>query len=490
MSKMKSTEASLFVIVALVLSAFLIFFEVVQLQHLSFSDPIVKKNLLLLFFVIGLTVYAGFTNSFSKAFVLFYPLLFELDRSLVFVSDYLVVSRDLKSTSINLIDVVLFALFIIFLDFKKIASFFRFKPVYYYNWFVLVGIATIFWAFSPNAAIAYIPTIILLPVSYYVFSRLFEFSEKNIFYISIGLLGSALFSIIFVWPSYFGIQWFNFLLSSNADKTGGGGSQVRAGGIIARAATAILLAGLIPYVYNFGIYYFRKYRRYVHAIGVLLVLTLVLTLNRMHFAATCFCIGLLLWVAIRQKVVQARIGYVLIAGVLFLGTVVYVISLNGNSYEETLDRSTWNGRIEQYSAAWANLKYSSGLGVGMNNFLVSPISANLLGATGATNGAFESGNTVHDDYLRVLCEYGIIGLIFYLLFFSTFFKIKTVSSNAQALVRGAKISILSFGIIGLSSPALNHNSALILIGIYLAVIKYYKDKPMTDKFVNLTKKFN
>ena len=45
-------------------------------------------------------------------------------------------------------------------------------------------------------------------------------------------------------------------------------------------------------------------------------------------------------------------------------------------------------------------------------------------------------------------------------------------------------------IIGISSPALNHNSALILIGIYLAIIKYYSSKPSGEKFINLTNKFN
>jgi O-antigen ligase len=486
---MKNSESSLFVVITLIFSIFLVFFEVIQLQKLGFSDPIIKKNLLLLLFISGLLVYAAFTNSLSKAFVLFYPFLFELDRPLLFVSDYLNVSRELKTTSVNLIDIIIITLFLILFDLKKVVYYFRFKPVFFYNLFILTGLATIAWAFSPSAAIAYIPTIILLPLAYYVFSRLFEFSERNIFFVSIGLLGSALFSIIFVWPSYFGVNWFSFLLSNDANNGGAVQGSVRAGGIVARAATALLLAGLIPFLYNFGVYYFKKYRRYVHAIGILLVFTLVLTLNRMHFAATCLCIALLLWYAIKQKVVKANIGFILVGGIAFLLAVVYIISLNGNDYEDTLDRSTWNGRVEQYGAAYDNFKYSMGMGIGMNNFLVSPISSSLLGTAGVSNDAFEEGNTVHDDYLRALCEYGVIGLLFYLLFFTSIIKIKSKDERMQALIRGGKISIFSFVLIGLSSPALNHNTSLILAGIYLAIIKYYKDKPSAEKFITITNKY-
>lgn len=488
---MKSNEASLLVIVSVMLAIFMVYFEVVQLQISSFSDPIIKKDLLIIFFVLILLVYAALTKSFTKAFVLMYPVLFELNRNLIPLVQLINLPPVLKTLNIYIIDIIPIILFFILFNIKKIAAAFSFKPVYYYNIFMFIGIFSIFWAMNSNAAIAYIPTIILLPVCYYVFLMIFQYNEKNIYYLSLGLLFSALLSIIFVWPSYFGLQWFTFLLSRDSDATGSTANSVRAGGIIARDIMALLLASLIPYVYNFGIHYFKKYRRYVHAIGILLVLTLVLTLNRMHFFATCFGLGLILFVAIKQHVVKAYIGIITFGVVFFLGVVVYVISLNGNDVTNTIDRDTWEGRMQQYNAAFENFEYSAGLGIGMNNFLVSQVSIDLLGAgLGVDNGAFESGNTVHDDYLRVLAEYGVAGLLFYIMFFVSTAKQRVNDPKIKPLVYGAKINILVVGIIGLSSPALNHDMALIIIGMYLAIIRYYQDNDPADKFLEVTQKYN
>ncbi len=488
---MKSNEASLLVIVSFILAIFMIYFLVVQLQISSFSDPIIKKDLLIIFFVLVLLVYSALVKSFSKAFVLMYPVLFELNRNLIPLVQLINLPPVLKTLNISIIDIIPVILFFVLFNLKKIAAAFRFKPVSYYNIFMFIGILSIIWAMNPNAAIAYIPNIVLLPVCYYVFLMLFQYNEKNIYYLSIGLLFSALLSIIFVWPSYFGIEWFTFLLSRDADVSGSTSNSVRAGGIIARDIMALLLALLIPYLYSFGIHYFKRYRRYVHAIGIFLVLTLVLTLNRMHFFATCLGIGLILFVSIKQHVVKAYIGVITIGAVLFLGVVVYVISLNGNDVTNTIDRDTWEGRMQQYDAAFQNFEYSAGLGIGMNNFLVSPVSIALLGSgLGVDNGAFESGNTVHDDYLRVLSEYGIAGLIFYVLFFISTLKQRVNNPEIKPLVYGAKINILVVGIIGLSSPALNHEIALIIIGMYLAIIKYYQDNNSAEKFLEITQKYN
>lgn len=487
---MKSNEASLLVIVSFILAIFMVYFEVVQLQNSSFSDPIIKKDLLIIFFILILLIYSALIKSFSKAFVLMYPVLFELNRTLISLAQLLKLPPILKTLNIYIVDVIAIILFFILFDLKKVAAVFRFKPVYYYNIFIVIGILSVFWAMNPNAAIAYIPTIILIPVCYYVFLMLFQYNEKNIFYLSIGLFFSAMLSIIFVWPSYFGIQWFNFLLSRDSDATGSTANSVRAGGILARAIMALLLASLIPYLYNFGIHYFKRYRRYVHMIGMMLILTLVLTLNRMHFFATCLGICLILFSAIKQHVVKAYIGVITVGAVLFLGVVVYVVSLNGNDVENTIDRDTWEGRMQQYNAAFQNFEYSAGLGIGMNNFLVSPISVALLGsALGVDNGAFESGNTVHDDYLRVLAEYGVAGLIFYVLFFISTIKQRVNNPKIKPLVYGAKINIIVVGIVGLSSPALNHDLALIIIGMYLAIIKYYQDNNSAEKFLEITEKY-
>jgi hypothetical protein len=346
---------------------------------------------------------------------------------------------------------------------------------------------TFFWAINPNAVVAYIPNIILVTVSYYVFLNLFEINERNIYWITLGLFFCALLSVIFVWPSYFGKDWFSFLLNKDPTKSGSSKTSIRAGGILARSDMALLLAALIPYLYNFGIFYLRSLRKYVHFIGIFLFLTLVLTLNRMHFFATSLSIAFLLWYAIKQKVVKAQIGFIIVGGALFLIMIGYVISLNGNSYEETLERSTWKGRFEQYNAAFQNIKYSQGLGIGMNNFLISGISASLLADI---NGAFESGNTVHNDYLRVLTEYGIIGLLFYILFFISVTRQRAKASYMQPLVRGAKANIITLAIIGISAPALNKDSALIIIGIYLAIIKFYKDKEAPRGLIEITKKYS
>ena len=481
---MNKSEMSLMAIIILILSCFIIYFFSTSAVF-NFSDPNFKKGLLMFVFTLGLIGFSVLVGSVTKAFVISFPLIFQFDRKLIYYDDIAPVPAVIQHNGMYITDTVIIIMFIILFNVTKINKLFKFKPVRYYNLFMLVGICTSFWAFNTNASLVYIPTIAMLPVSYYVFTRLFEFNEKNILYFMLGLLGTSFLAILFVWPNYFGLRWFAFLSPGSEDSGSGTGAysdgNVRAGGIVARAYIALLLAAIIPFMYNFGIYYFRKYRKWIHLGGLILLLTLVLTLNRMHILATCVGIGLIVLYAVIDRVIKMTIVFPFIGIAIILSLMYIVVSSNGNSVESAVARDDIDGRIYQYTAAYTNFTYSNGLGVGMNNFLVSPVTKSVLGSYNY-DWNLKTGNTVHDDFMRVLGEYGLFGLIFYILFFSSTFRIKSKSEDTKGLIRGAKINIFVVGMIGLSSPAFNHSYALILIGLYLALINMYKDKTSSEFF--------
>jgi len=190
----------------------------------------------------------------------------------------------------------------------------------------------------------------------------------------------------------------------------------------------------------------------------------------MHFATTVFCVCIVLWFAIvKDKIVKANIVAVLLALFAFLAVVVYVITANGNTLQNAVTRDTLSGRLLQYQAALANFNYSLGFGIGMNNFLVSPVSRAVLGAN---NWVFRAGATVHNDLLRIMAEYGIMGLICYIAFFISILKIKLPANSLSPMVRGAKINIIALALLGLTSPSFVHSFTLIITGLYLAIIRF------------------
>ncbi len=472
---MKRSESSLLLFMYAIAAGFIIYFFFLS-ESLDFSTAETKKSFLLFFFVVGVILFGRVTRSISKAFVIFFPMLFQVNKVIFELSDVIQLPLVLDQMQIRIAALILFFAFVILFDYRKLAEYFRFKPVLFYNLFILVGIFTLVWAISINAAISYIPTIIMLPVSYFVFMRFFEMDEKNIWRLNWGLILTALISLIFIWPDYFGIKWFAFLVNESED-TSFKGESVRAGGLVSRAAVALLLCGIIPYIYNFGIYYYKKYRRYVYLTSLILILTLILSLSRMDIIASVLGVGLLSWYMIREGEIKVNVVFLLVGVVFFIGLAYYVVTSNGNSVEEAITRDTWDGRLAQYSAGLSNFTYSYGFGVGMNNYLVSYVSRSVLGAN-AWN--FRSGNTLHSDYFRILGEYGLVGFIFYLLFLFNSLKAKTKTSVAIPMVRGAKINIGILAFAGLTEPALNHDTTLMLCGMYLAIMKYYENKSTSD----------
>lgn len=466
---MKKSEAGLFVIVSSFFFIFLAYVATVSLQQYSFSDPIIKKYLLLIFFLLAIQLTGLFLNSLSKSFILFLPLLFQFNRQLIPFSSFLRLPPALATDGIDIVQTIIIFLFIIFFNVKKILHYFYFKPIRFYMVFITVGLISIIWAFNRNSSVSFLFNIFMLPFSYYVFSRLFEFDEKNILYLSLGLVLTGLISILFVWPNYFGIKGFSSLIASN-NNPGQASDSIRAGGVISRAGIAMLLASIIPYIYSFGIFYFSKYKKTVNLIGLILILTLVMTLNRMHFLATCCSIALIIWFGIKEKNMKINLSYFFSGVIIFIVGIYYVISKNTATVEDIVYRTTYESRFQQYQAAYANLKYSFGLGIGMNNFLVSPITASVLGLN---SWSLRTGNTVHNDLLRISSEYGILGLIYFVLSFSFLFTTRSNLSISKALIRGSKINIICLLIIGLTTPAFNNVTVLIISGLYMAIIKYY-----------------
>ena len=484
---MKKSEAGLFVIFILMTFILLAFFATVPLRYHSFSDPIIKKYLLLIFFSLALSGAALFLNSFSKVFLLAFPILFQLNRVLINLSDFMTLPRVLQSAGvgIDIIETIIILLFFVFFNVKKILYYFEFRAIRNYIFFIIIGLISTLWAFSSSGALCFIPNIIVLPCSYYVFSRFFEIDERNILYIIIGITLTGLFTTVFVWPEYFGIKWFSsFVASDNPVKQT---DAIRAGGLISRAGIAILLASIIPFIYNFGIFYYSKYKVLVNVIGLILLLTLVMTLNRMHFFATCCSLVLIIFYAIKEKVMKINLSYFFTGVIVFGAGLYYIISKNTATVADIVYRTTYEGRLRQYEAAFENIKYSYGLGIGMNNFLVSPITLTSLGAN---SWNLTTGNTVHDDIIRISCEYGILGLLFFILSFLFLFMTPAKQKQAKAIVRGGKINIIVLLMIGLSAPAFNNDTVLTVCGLYMAIIRYYSTAKESKLLNELNEKYS
>jgi O-antigen ligase len=109
------------------------------------------------------------------------------------------------------------------------------------------------------------------------------------------------------------------------------------------------------------------------------------------------------------------------------------------------------------------------MGVGMNNYLVSDVSIEALGKN---HWVFRSGKTVHNDILRVFSEFGFVGFFFFLSFFVTIFFPRANSLNSRPLLMICKTTATVLFIIGITAPVFNKTYSLIIIGIYLAMIKY------------------
>lgn len=481
---MKRSEQSLLLVLYLICTGFILNFFFLA-QSLNFSDADTKKQFLIFAFVCGIIGFGKITGSVSKGFVLFFPLIFQINKVIFEISSVLELPVVLDQMQIRIAGTVILGMLLILIDIRKLIDSLKFKPVRFYCLFILVGLFTLVWAININAVISYIPTIIMLPVAYFVFLRLFEIDEKNIWYTCWGLIFTALFSLLFIWPDYFGIKWFSFLLADGGEG-GSTAESVRAGGLVSRAAVALLLSSLIPFIYNFGIYYYPKYKKWVHLTGLILLLTLILSLSRMNIGATIIGLALALWYMVFEKVIKINIVFIFIGSISFALLAFFVISANGNSVEEAITRDTWDGRLEQFGAGLANFTQSYGFGVGMNNYLVSYISRNVLGAN-AWN--FRSGNTLHSDYFRILGEYGLAGFLFYITFLISTFKTRTSLIIANPLVRGAKINIGVLAIAGLTEPAMNHDTTLIICGMYLAIMKYYQNKSSSEFLESMALKY-
>jgi O-antigen ligase len=456
----------------IVISGFLtiaLILEIMLISDVKIESSLIKKLGLVTAFLFGIIAGGYFWKSLSRAFLTFLPSLFILNRKLFFIGEFFEVPATFNSTSLTIVDVILVVLFIFMFNARRIVKIFTFKPIFFYICFIIVGILSMTWSTNSLVGLINIPKIIMLPIAYYVFINFFIDNPRNIYYLFHGILISAFFSMIFIWPEYFGIKWFSQFLDKEEEV--GGTEVVRAGGMIARSEMALFLASIIPFLFGFGVFYLKKQdRRKVFVYTGIFILTLTMTLNRMHILATLACTGLILLYATKTKKINNKFFIIPFLVIMAIGGILYIVQSNSSdSIDAIIYRDTYSGRFEQYNAAINIIKATNGMGVGMNNYLVSDVSIETLGKN---HWVFRSGKTVHNDILRVFSEFGFVGFFFFLSFFVTIFFPRANSLNSRPLLMICKTTATVLFIIGITAPVFNKTYSLIIIGIYLAMIKY------------------
>jgi O-antigen ligase len=434
----------------------------------SVSSSLIKKIALLVVFILGVLAAGTYWKSLTRAFLTLFPVLFITNKKLIGIGHLINVPPIFHTTSVTIVDVILLVLFLFLFKPSVASQVFSFRPVQYYFLLMAVGILSIFWADDAGVSILYLPRIVMLPLSFYVFVVFFLRDTRNIQYLFHGLLIGSLMSIIFVWPEYFGIKWFSQFIEQEEERVIAG-QAVRAGGVIARSEMALFLVSVIPFLFGYGLFYLkRSQQKIVYFYTILLAATLTMTLNRMHILASLFCCGLIFLLASSRKVVRGGFLLAPIFGTLIIGVIFFVIIQNSSgSVESVVSRNTASGRLNQYKAALEVVSQTKGFGVGMNNYLASDKVKEVLGAN---NWVFRTGNTVHNDFLRIFSEYGISGVFAFLMFAISSIWLRYRYDLEPAVVIASKLGILSIMIVGLSAPALNKSYSLIIVAVYLAII--------------------
>ncbi len=453
-------------ILLLILISSLVFVVSVFSQNTGyFTRKDTLKFLIILFGFIFLLYYSNRTGSSLTAYAFFLPVSLILQRSVFDFGQLLGVPPQFYQYELFMYEVFIYFSFIIIVfnnpDVLKRPA----VPIQVYLIFVLFGIVSITWAYNKVLGMAFINNILILPISYYIFNYLFR-EEDGINYFIKGVFFLSLLQLFFTWPELFGFDVISRLVGSESELAQNEFSRV--GGVYSKSNLAILLAITIPFIFSYSFLSRdnKKNSRLYILILFLLLSTLAITRHRMHVAATILGLFILLFTGVRKRVLNlSRIKFwgIVIFSLLFI---FFFFTLNVENVEGLLFRETYVNRIISYYVAIMNFINSGGIGVGINNFLASPTTLEMLGPN---SWFLLGGKTVHNDYLRILSELGLIGLIIFLLFIYSIFKQKSSNQVAFPITYGIKISLLVISIISLTGLTYNKEHILFLIGAFLAL---------------------
>lgn len=173
----------------------------------------------------------------------------------------------------------------------------------------------------------------------------------------------------------------------------------------------------------FSIYFYLKNKKPIHIVNILFLFVTLLSIGKRGYFIF-FTMALVLSYLISNKINLKTISR-LILGICVFSIIFIAIYEIFPSTHLMIDRIFFNhgdistGRFEVYQDVWNMYKENSYIPLGWGKY------------TSSTNYAFVG---VHNDYLQLLCETGIIGLFLMLVSNFTFLKISISKSKKKNLV--------------------------------------------------------
>lgn len=274
-------------------------------------------------------------------------------------------------------------------------------------------------------------------------------NQKDLYYIiKLMLIGGAL-TIIF--------NIYQMVLGQAFSVTGEG--AYRLDGPAGLGGYAFFLLVLILACYSF--YFNYQNKKYFFA-AIIFIIFFIMTGTRIAI------IGLLIAFAFLQWLLKKRIRLIL-APFLFVLLLLFLPSsfnrfvpgdvdhetllseINKGNYDQVLYMGNWEGRVKIWDS-------------GVNEFFFkSPLWGNGLGASSSLTGSYYFGDKMvrqvaaaHNEYVRIIIETGIIGIIIYLVLMFAYLKralnIYRISSSpfTKALAMSSAASLISYMVISIT----------------------------------------
>jgi O-antigen ligase len=255
----------------------------------------------------------------------------------------------------------------------------------------------------------------------------------------------------------------------------------RAGGFGAAGEYAITLVLFFPFVLS-GSFLYKRSNLFKIGCITLVFLTLVGLANAgSRNGAVSFLFSMVAYLSIlkRKKIMGMRPIVFLIIAMIVVSTTAFVVSPSGvkNTVSERFNPSTsedlddyTSGRIELWENGWKLFIDSPLIGHGRNSFMIL---SQLRG--------YRYYGVAHNEYLRYLAEYGLIGfIVFFLIFFKIFQNIwQSLETTTNPWGKQLYISYIA-GFCGymVGMFATNAVPSLFIFWIYTAVIYKYAQLDM------------
>ncbi|MBU0995288.1 MAG: O-antigen ligase family protein [Proteobacteria bacterium] len=270
----------------------------------------------------------------------------------------------------------------------------------------------------------------------------------------------------------FGIDLFSHYMDSNYTYIAG--SFNRIGGTLGRVKLHSLLYLTLPLIFTQIVTSKNQYKKMVMLISFVLgIIALALTRNRGPMLSTIAGVGYICYKFKYYRVIKVNFK-LLLYSLAFVVLTIFFFSFGGEDFQQIMNRPTYIGRIYQNTEV-LNRFYNSQmdqffLGFGPQQYLVDKSSENKRNKTKIIYN-------IHNQYILMLYEGGVIGLLLYITWLISFYRKTLVYRNREGLPLtdfeslkiGISGSIISLVIASVSRP-IHDNVSFTLLGIYMALI--------------------